>query len=92
MTQNSLINKILKTSSMEDFKSRTTPTVAVDPLLTDSRDKKARIQDHWKHASVIGMLIYVASNSRKEIDITVHHYARFTHNFKQYNEKAIMCI
>ena len=41
---------------------------------------------------VVGMLMYLASNSHPEISFAVHQCARFTHGTKHIHEKAILHI
>jgi len=41
---------------------------------------------------VIGMLMYLASNSHPEIQYAVHQCARFTHNPHTCHEQTLLCI
>ena len=58
MTQDSLVNNILKTCDMECYKLRQTPTSVVSPLGNYSLGKDTKLQDEFKYASVFGMLMY----------------------------------
>ena len=58
MTQDSLVNNILKTCDMECYKLRQTPTSVVAPLGNYSLGKDTKLQDEFKYASVFGMLMY----------------------------------
>ena len=49
-------------------------------------------QSSWNYASVIGMLLYLASDSRPDIAFSVHQAARFTHCAKLSHEKAVIQI
>ena len=60
---------------MEDCNGLPTPTKVEAPLGTDtngSEDKK-----YWpnSYASVIRMMLYLASNTRPDISFAVHQYA-----------------
>ena len=92
MTQDGLINKILKTSDREYFKSIPITTDMVAPLRTDSLGKEYKLYYECKYASVIGILVYGASNSRPDISFVVHQCARFTQNFKLSHENSILRI
>ena len=48
--------------------------------------------ERWSYASVVGMLLYLAKNSRPEIAFALHQCARFTHCTKRSHEKAIKRI
>ena len=71
-----LINKVLKAANMTDCNSVGTP--AVTTALGSDKDGDPFSKD-WEYATVLGMLMYLASNSRPEIAYAVHQCARFTH-------------
>ena len=77
MTQEGLTQKILKTVDMMDSNRKATPS-GVTPLGSDGNGDPAT--ESWGYASVIGMLLYLSSNSCPEIQFAVHQCARFTHN------------
>ena len=76
LTQTGLIDKVLKESHMEDANSCQTPASST-PLHLD-QDGEA-FNETWEYASIVGMLMYLASNSRPDIAYAVHQCARFTH-------------
>jgi hypothetical protein len=76
LTQTGLINKVLKASDMETCNSVETPAFTT-ALGTDKEGPP--FKESWKYATVIGMLMYLASNSRPDISFAVHQCARFTH-------------
>jgi len=87
--QTRLIDKVLKaTTGMEDCNGK--PTPACTPLGTDSEG--TRCQFSWDYASVIGMLMYLTSNSQPDIQFAVHQCARFTHNPRASHEQAVLQI
>ena len=89
MSQTGLIEKILKTVGMEDSKQKRTPASSI-PLGTDA--KGHAFQGDWDYARVVGMLLYLSSNSRPDIQFAVHQCARFTHNPRQSHGDAVKRI
>ena len=67
-----------------------TPTNTEKVLGSDPDGKPPNRE--WKYASVIGMLLYLASNSRPDITFAVHQCARFTHSTKKSHEDAVLRI
>ena len=62
---------------MEDCNSVGTPA-STTPLNTDKEGDK--FSETWDYATVIGMLMYLSTNSRPDIAYAVHQCARFTHS------------
>ena len=91
LLQTGLIDRILKVLSLDgdNVKIRNDPA-STTPLgkLEDSAPRK----DHWSYASVIGMFLYLASNSRPDIAFAVHQCARFTHCANSEHEIAVKRI
>ena len=48
--------------------------------------------EDWDYASVVGMLMYLANNSRPDIAFAVHQCARFTHSPKESHASAVKKI
>ena len=69
-----------------------TPTTSTGPLGKDINGKAPQRQHQWQYASVIGMMMYLASNSRPDIAFAVHQCARFTHCVKASHENAVLRI
>eukprot|EP00957_Ditylum_brightwellii_P162226 12352765-Ditylum_brightwellii.AAC.1 len=90
LSQTGLIKKILSTTGMLDCNPAVAPTAASGPLGPDPHRKEFQLQELWNYASVVGMLMYLSSNSRPEIAFAVYQYARSTHGTK--HEKAILQI
>ena len=65
LTQTGLIEKILKTTGMEDCNGNEHSPASQTPIGTD-RDSVS-FDEQWDYASVIGMLLYLSSNSRYDI-------------------------
>jgi hypothetical protein len=76
LSQSGLINKVLKAAGMEDSNSAPTPAVTT-PMHIDSEG--AAFAEKWEYASIVGMLMYLATNSRPDIAYAVNQCARFTH-------------
>ena len=50
------------------------------------------MEDSWNYASVIGMLMYLESNSRPHTQFVVHHCSRLTHSPKKSHSEGIKRI
>ena len=74
MSQAGLTEKVLKTVQMEECNRKATPANTA-PLGSDKDGKP--FNESWGYASVIGMLLYLSSNSRPDIQFAVHQCARF---------------
>jgi histone deacetylase 1/2 len=89
LLQTGLIDKVLRTCKMQDCNVKDTPAMPT-PLGTDSNGP--RWDAEWDYSSVVGMLMYLCSNSRPDIQFAVHQCARFTHCPRKSHEKAIVRI
>ena len=81
-TQTGLIRKSLEATGMEDCNGLPTPTKVEAPLGTDVNGSEAKRDCPNTYASVIEMMLYLASNTRPDISFAFHQCARFTHNTK----------
>ena len=89
LTQIGLINKIIKATGMEGCNPSCVPAES-KPL---GKDKDGTpFAEEWGYASVVGMLLYLAGNSRPDIAFAVNQAARFTHDPKQSHAQAIKRI
>ena len=89
LSQPGLIKKILRNTGMDMCAAKATPATQ-QPLGTNPKGKSR--EESWSYASVIGMLLYVASNTRPDIQFAVHQCARFTHTPKRSHEEAVKRI
>ena len=65
-------------------------TIKVEtPLGTDTNGFEAKRDWPNSYASVIGMMLYLASNTIPDISFSVHQCARFTHNTKASHKRAV---
>ena len=90
--QTVLIHKVLEATGMEHCNMFSTPTKVEVPLGTDANGSEAKRDWLNSYASVIRMMLYLASNTRPDISFAVHQCARFTHNTKVSHETAVKRI
>jgi len=88
LLQTALIDRILAALNLDDdgVIIRTEPASST-PLTKDENGPPQK--EHWSYASIIGMLLYLASNSRPNITYAVNSCARFTHRSRECHEKAV---
>ena len=91
LLQTGLIDRILAALSLDDETTNIRTEPADKKSLGKDEDGPAR-KEHWSYASVIGMLLYLASNSRPDIAFAVNQCARFNHCAKLCHEKAVKRI
>jgi len=89
LTQLGLITRILETTGLVHGYSSPTPATR-EPLGTDSNGLPAR--ESWNYRSVVGMLLYLSTNSRPDIAFAVHQCARFSHCPRASHEVALKKI
>jgi histone deacetylase 1/2 len=89
LTQTGLIDRVLKIMGLDDSHEKSTPA-EVKPL--GKADDGEPCSEPWSYTSVVGMLMYLASNSRPDIAFAVHSCVRFTHCPKRVHEKALKRI
>jgi hypothetical protein len=90
MTQKGLIDNILTLLQLKDD-SKQHKTPAISPPLHSDEDGPER-EMTWNYRSAIGMLIYLARNTRPDIEYAVHQCARFQINPKKSHENAVKRI
>ena len=92
LTQTGLISKIIKYARMEDCNSDRTP--ASTSALGSDVDGELWIdsKEGFEYASAVGMLLYLANNTRPDIAFAVHQCARFTHAPRLSHAKALKRI
>ena len=76
LTQTGLTNKVLKSANMEDCNPVPTPSSTV-PLAIDADGEE--FQEDWEYATIVGMLMYLAQNSRPDIVYAVHQCTYTVH-------------
>jgi hypothetical protein len=89
LTQTGLIDKVLEATKMSHCNGCDTPAT-VDPLHADKDG--APFNETWRYDSIIGMLMYLAGNTRPDIAYAVHQAARFTHGARNSHASGIKRI
>lgn len=89
LTQKGLISKIISVTGLESCKPNLTPA----SQLALGRDEDGEPMDEtWGYSSVIGMLLYLSTNTRPDISFAVSQAARFSANPKKSHATAIKTI
>jgi hypothetical protein len=89
MTQTGLIQKIIDATGMQDCNSNRTPATK-EALGSDIEGEP--MVDEWNYRSVIGMMLYLSTNTRPDIAYAVSQAARFSHNPKKSHATAVKTI
>ena len=89
MTQKGLIQKIIETTGMTDCKPNWTPA-ATEALGIDPDGEP--MTEEWSYPSIVGMLLYLTTNTRPDLAFAVSQVARFTHSPKQSHASAVKTI
>jgi hypothetical protein len=89
LTQPHLISRIVDSLGLTDAKPVSTPAVTIL-----HKDNNSDPHDQWRfnYCSVIGMLNYLANNTRPDISFAVHQCARFSHAPQQVHAEAVKRI
>ena len=90
MTQTGLIDTIIETLGLDE-NSTQHQTPAVSPPLHKHEDKE-KFNEKWNYRSLIGMLTYLARNTRPDIEYAVHQCARFQSDPRKPHGNAIKRI
>jgi hypothetical protein len=89
LTQTGLTDRIITSMGLEDANPKESPA-EYGALPTDREGDPCN--EGFNYPSVVGMLIYLASNSRPDIAFAVHQCARFTHHSRLIHEQALKRI
>ena len=87
--QSGLTKRIIAAVGMEKANPTKTPASTVG-LGADVGGAPRR--ESWSYASVVGMLLYLAGNTRPDIAFAVHQCARFSHRPLRVHEDAVKRI
>jgi Reverse transcriptase (RNA-dependent DNA polymerase) len=89
LTQKGLIQRIIDATGMADCNPNWTPaiqlTLGIDP---DGEP----YEESWSYPSIVGMLLYLSTNTRPDISFAVSQVARFNHSPKKSHATAIKTI
>jgi hypothetical protein len=89
MTQKGLIRKIIATAGMEECNPNWTPA-STTPLGIDPDGEP--MDEKWSYRSIVGMLLYLTTNTRPDCSFAVSQVGRFCHNPKKSHATAIKTI
>jgi len=89
LTQKGLIEKTLNYLSLSDSNTKDTPA-ANDPLGSDKNGLP--FSEEWNYSAAVGMLLYLSSNTRPDIQFAVHQCSRFSHSPKHSHGQAVKRI
>jgi len=89
LTQKGLIEKVIRYVGLPDAKPKSTPAAAA-PLGSDKEG--VPFNETWSYPAAVGMLLYLSSNTRPDIQFAVHQVARFSHAPKQSHAQALKRI
>ena len=89
LTQKGLIQKIIATTGMQDCNPNWVPSsqvaLGIDP-------DGPSMNESWSYSSVVGMLLYLSTNTRPDIAFAVSQVARFNHSPKKSHATAVKTI
>ena len=88
-TQKGLIDKVIRYCGMENASDKPTPATTT-PLGTDKNGDP--FNEEWSYPAAVGMLLYLSSNTRPDIQFAVHQVARFSHCPRKSHAQAIKRI
>jgi hypothetical protein len=89
LTQEGLAKKVIQYTGMDKATSRTTP--AAQEQLGSDKDGQP-FAEEWSYPAAVGMLLYLSSNTRPDIQFAVHQAARFSHSPKHSHGQAVKRI
>jgi hypothetical protein len=89
MTQTGLIKKIIATTKMENCNPNWVPATK-EPLGIDPEGKP--MEEDWSYPSIIGMLLYLLTNTRPDIAFAISQVVRFNHNPKKSHHHQDDCL
>ena len=89
LSQPGLPTKIIEALDMTDCNPCKTPAEKA-PIGTDVLG--ARHKEKWEYSSVVGMLMFLANNTRPDIAYATHQCARFSHSPKASHSLAVKKI
>jgi hypothetical protein len=90
MHQSGLIKKIIAAARMENANPNWIPA----PMAALGSDPEGPIYNHqpWKYSSIVGMLIYLCTNTRPDILFSVSQVAKYSKEPKQSHATAVKSI
>jgi hypothetical protein len=89
LTQSGLISKIISATGMKESNPNWTPATQ---LGLGSDPDGPEMRESWGYSSIVGMLLYLSTNTRPDIAFAVSQVARFSHSPRQSHATAIKTI
>jgi hypothetical protein len=89
LTQKGLIKKIISATNMENCNPNWTP--AATSALGMDPDSELMTEE-WSYPSIVGMLLYLSTNTRPDIAFTVSQVERLGYSPKQFHASAVKQI
>jgi len=89
LTQKGLIKKIISATNLENCNPNWTP--AATTALGMDPDGELMTEE-WSYPSIVGMLLYLSTNTRPDIAFAVSQVARFSYSPKQSHASAVKQI
>jgi hypothetical protein len=89
LTQSGLIAKIIDATGLKESNPNWTPATQLG-LGTDPDG--APMHESWSYPSIVGMLLYLSTNTRPDIAFAVSQVARFSYSPRQSHATAIKTI
>jgi hypothetical protein len=90
MTQAGLINRIAEATGMVDCNRNHTPTTKKAAL--GSAPDGPSMKEEWNYCSIIGMLLYLSTNTRLDIAFAISQAAQFSNDPKQSHTMSVKTI
>jgi hypothetical protein len=89
LTQKGLINKIIAATGLEKCNPNWIPASPLSLAMDTNGDP---MMEEWSYPSIVGMLLYLATNTRPDISFAVSQVARFNHSPRQSHAQAVKMI
>ena len=89
MSQPGLIEKVIEATNMQDSNPVDNPVLQ---QALGSNPDGDEMSDSWNYRSIVGMLLYLTTNTRPDIAFAVSQVARFSHQPKQSHANAVKRI
>ena len=90
LTNEDFIKKVLKEKGIQEGNPENNTTTSTGLLGKDCNVRVPKRQHKRQYDSVIGMMIYLASNRRHTISFAVHHCETFTHCVKSSHDNDVL--
>ena len=89
LTQGGLARKVINYLGMSNASPKDTPA-ALAPLGSDKNGEP--FNEEWSYQAAVGMMLYLSSNTRPDIQFAVHSAARHSHSPKKSHAQAVKRI